>query len=177
MQQLNNIFMCLPLKRENLKTEAAAIEFLKFNCVMTNPSRKGTAKLMFMDTNTVSNSGMVIAALSFVVEHVSYRLRLCHEPRSGNKSTPQIRRELQAKNPQLTQKISLSLLSRFGAWQIINNSKFYAGSTHSKATAFLLCFSEVLLKLTALNMEELGQTIIGQSLVPEEWLIILLAIT
>lgn len=177
MQQLNNMFMCGPIKcEEAIKSEAAAIEFLKDNVVRTNPTRRGTTK-MFIDGNTESKSGMVIAALSFFVEHVSYRLRLCHENESSNKTTAQLRREMQAKNPQMMHKISLSSLSRFGAWQIVNNAKFQAGSTHFKATAFLLLFTEVLLKLTSLNMEELGQTIIGQTLVPEEWLIILLAIT
>ena len=75
------------------------------------------------------------------------------------------------------ERISLSNFTRFGAWQIYSNPKLRSGSTNPKSNAFLLCFTEAFLKLTALNMEVLGQSIISGSLNSEEWLIILLAIT
>jgi hypothetical protein len=75
------------------------------------------------------------------------------------------------------ERISLSNFTRFAAWHIYSNPKLRSGSNDPRCNAFLLCFTEAFLKLTVLNMESLGQSIISGSLNSEEWLIILLAIT
>lgn len=168
------MFVTVHLKLTNKVTnEKQAIDFLHEKIVVEGPRSRKTTSLVVNGNNEMSTSGMVVSALTFLVEHVSYRLRLCKEHEVQGKKRSQLHKDY----PEMMEKISLANFSSFGATQIVNNQKFAAGQVHPKSTAFLLCFTEAFLKLTTLNMESLGQTIISTTLVLEDWLIILLAIT
>jgi hypothetical protein len=66
--------------------------------------------MVIAGSNQLSTSGMAIAALSFLVQHVAYRLKLSKKNSKSSQA--------------LKAKVNLSMLFRFGAWQLLSNSKF-----------------------------------------------------